>query len=465
MKRYSHLLSGLMIAAAALLSACQIDVPIKSMVEAKNAITLAGQYQAEKYAKEEFDAAGKALLDAHEFIKNEKTDDAKKSADESKKKADEALAKTLPLLSKDALDAAKTAFDEAKALSAEEFAKEKYDEADALVKDASAKYEAKEYIPCYETALKAKAAADGTKAAVLLNIPVIKARLSKIHDSSAEIRAAGGNTSAKESLDGVDAKVAEGEKALTANDVKTSSAAASAAEDLLAKARTDVRKAATGTKIAAAEEGYAKVQGSGVASSFTDRLALIAAAIADAKVLSGAGTFEDADAKAGEALSLIDALAIDMQKKEEEDRAAKALADEQEAAKLRLAAEAKAKADADAQVQPDVKAQTDAKVEPVEPSREYVVIYNPKSADCLWKIAERMYKNANLWPLIFMANRTQIKDPDLIYPGQKFSIPPVPKRTEPAKEGGAEKKPEPAKDGASTDAAKDSTAPTTGALQ
>ena len=27
-----------------------------------------------------------------------------------------------------------------------------------------------------------------------------------------------------------------------------------------------------------------------------------------------------------------------------------------------------------------------------------------------------------------MANRAMIKDPDLIYPGQKFTIPPVPKR-------------------------------------
>jgi LysM repeat protein len=438
-----------MIAAAALLSACQIDVPIKSMVEAKNAITLAGQYQAEKYAKEEFDAAAKALLSAHEFIKNEKTDDAKKSADESKKKADEALAKTLPLLSKDTLDAAKTAFDEVTALSAEEFAKEKYAEADALVKDASAKYEAKEYIPCYETALKAKDAADATKTAVLLNVPVIKARLSKIHDSAAEIRAAGGNTSAKESLDGVDEKVAEGEAALSSSNLKNASAAAAAAEDLLAKARTDVRKAAAGSKIAAAEEGYAKVQGSGVASSFTDRLALIAAAIADAKVLSDAGTFEDADAKASEALAMVDALAIDMQKKEEEDRAAKALADEQESARVRLAAEAKAKADADAQIKTDVKTEPEIKAETVEPSREYVVIYNPKSSDCLWKIAEKMYKNANLWPLIFMANRAQIKDPDLIYPGQKFSIPPVPKRADPAKESDAVKKPEPAKDGAS----------------
>ncbi|MDP8269473.1 MAG: LysM peptidoglycan-binding domain-containing protein [Candidatus Tenebribacter davisii] len=45
--------------------------------------------------------------------------------------------------------------------------------------------------------------------------------------------------------------------------------------------------------------------------------------------------------------------------------------------------------------------------------------------ECLWKIAgyQEVYGNAAKWPLIFRANKDQIKDPDLIYPNQIFEIP------------------------------------------
>ena len=36
---------------------------------------------------------------------------------------------------------------------------------------------------------------------------------------------------------------------------------------------------------------------------------------------------------------------------------------------------------------------------------------------------KRIYGDWTLWPLIYDANRTQIQDPDLIYPGQNFDIP------------------------------------------
>ena len=43
----------------------------------------------------------------------------------------------------------------------------------------------------------------------------------------------------------------------------------------------------------------------------------------------------------------------------------------------------------------------------------------------LWKIAgyQEVYNNAAKWPLIYRANKDQIKDPDLIYPNQVFEIP------------------------------------------
>ena len=49
----------------------------------------------------------------------------------------------------------------------------------------------------------------------------------------------------------------------------------------------------------------------------------------------------------------------------------------------------------------------------------YVVV----SGHSLSKIAKRQYGDMNQWRRIYEANQDQIKDPDLIHPGQKLRIP------------------------------------------
>lgn len=53
-------------------------------------------------------------------------------------------------------------------------------------------------------------------------------------------------------------------------------------------------------------------------------------------------------------------------------------------------------------------------------SDSYAVV----SGDTLWGISAKssIYGNPYQWPLIFKANRSQIKDADLIFPGQNFTI-------------------------------------------
>jgi nucleoid-associated protein YgaU len=51
---------------------------------------------------------------------------------------------------------------------------------------------------------------------------------------------------------------------------------------------------------------------------------------------------------------------------------------------------------------------------------EYYVI---KSGDTLSAIAAKYYGKGSLYPRIFEANREVIRDPDLIFPGQKIRIP------------------------------------------
>ncbi|HYE35882.1 peptidoglycan-binding protein LysM [Methylocaldum sp.] len=49
--------------------------------------------------------------------------------------------------------------------------------------------------------------------------------------------------------------------------------------------------------------------------------------------------------------------------------------------------------------------------------------YTIQAGDTLSKIAQQFYKDPNKYSKIFEANREVIKDPDLIFPGQKIRIP------------------------------------------
>ena len=43
--------------------------------------------------------------------------------------------------------------------------------------------------------------------------------------------------------------------------------------------------------------------------------------------------------------------------------------------------------------------------------------------DTLWAISQDRYGSGFLYVRVFEANRDSIRDPDLIYPGQVFSVP------------------------------------------
>lgn len=73
----------------------------------------------------------------------------------------------------------------------------------------------------------------------------------------------------------------------------------------------------------------------------------------------------------------------------------------------------------------NVKGVTEVKIDQLdspEPAPE-VQYYTIKSGDSLSKIAKEFYGNAMDYPKLFEANKEVIKDPDLIYPGQKIRVP------------------------------------------
>ncbi len=56
----------------------------------------------------------------------------------------------------------------------------------------------------------------------------------------------------------------------------------------------------------------------------------------------------------------------------------------------------------------------------MEPEKMF---YEVKRGDSLSKIAKQVYGDAMKYPVIFEANKPMLKDPNLIYPGQKLVIP------------------------------------------
>lgn len=151
-----------------------------------------------------------------------------------------------------------------------------------------------------------------------------------------------------------------------------------------------------------------------------------AKAEAEAKAAEEARQKQEAEAKAE---------AQAKAKAEAEAKAAEAARQKQEAeAKAKAEAEAKAaearkKQEADTKPTMAVPKAEPAKTEPKPATAPTPVqaaaarIYEVKSGDSLSKIALEVYGNAGRWPEIFEANKDQIKNPNMIHPGQKLRIP------------------------------------------
>ncbi|QHL87324.1 LysM peptidoglycan-binding domain-containing protein [Nibribacter ruber] len=61
--------------------------------------------------------------------------------------------------------------------------------------------------------------------------------------------------------------------------------------------------------------------------------------------------------------------------------------------------------------------------QPAQPAQGAQEYYTVQSGDSLSKIAKHVYGDAQQWHKIHQANTDQIKDPNLIHPGQKLVIP------------------------------------------
>ncbi len=52
-------------------------------------------------------------------------------------------------------------------------------------------------------------------------------------------------------------------------------------------------------------------------------------------------------------------------------------------------------------------------------------VHEVAAGETLWTIAESNLGDAYLWPALYRANRDQIVDPAVVYPGQRLTLPEV----------------------------------------
>lgn len=71
----------------------------------------------------------------------------------------------------------------------------------------------------------------------------------------------------------------------------------------------------------------------------------------------------------------------------------------------------------------DVTGGSSSKAMPQSAASSAQEVYTVVSGDSLSKIAKHFYGDASKWKGIWEANKSQIKNPDLIQPGQVLAIP------------------------------------------
>lgn len=64
------------------------------------------------------------------------------------------------------------------------------------------------------------------------------------------------------------------------------------------------------------------------------------------------------------------------------------------------------------------------RAEPAPPPAPTTMTYEVVRGDSLWRISGRgnVYGNPYQWPLIYKANASEIRDADLIFPGQRLTV-------------------------------------------
>ncbi|MDA3899994.1 MAG: LysM peptidoglycan-binding domain-containing protein [Spirochaetes bacterium] len=306
------------------------------------------------------------------------------------------LNSALSKMARSAMAAAQKEIDEAQRVMAEKFAAASLSVAKTELDAAKTHNSKAEFMDSTVRAEKALELATKAKSDSLAKIPALKTRIADLRDAHREHELRNGKEYAPEELSIMASTLTAAEGSLAKNEIKPAVDNIERAEKALEIADAKGHKYLVLKKIETAEDTLISVKkDSELASKHADPIAKTETTIAGARDDYSSERIDSAESKADAALAALDAIMLSKDVVITGDD----LTDEDSST--------------------DDSYATDADGFP----KEYTVVLNKADRDCLWKIAWRFYKKAELWPLIYSANRDKIKDPDLIFPGQKFVIP------------------------------------------
>jgi nucleoid-associated protein YgaU len=380
------------------MTACGDPIPVDQMVAAKQAIHRANSVKADKYAPAEIKAAQDKLTESHQYVIDEKMDEAKTSAEESKELADKAYDTAVPLLASDTIKIAERSLDEAGEAAADHLAQTEYQEASNKLKEANDLFQNKKYFEAYNAAIEADSRAKNARNIALGRKIELKYAIDGVKATLAEARRYGADEKEPEKYNLADSHIKEADDAYKTLKLKKGFSAVEAAkinaDELESLSISETSK----DRLAESSTVLEKAAASDGAKIAVDELDAAREANENAKALLAAGKYKESLAASDESMKMSNIV-------------------------LSTSRPDDASVSSDGDGDGDDGDKTEQAVEAEKDYWEYKVRYVKDRRDCLWNVAVKYYKNGKLWKKIYDANRDIITDPNLIQPGWILKVP------------------------------------------
>jgi nucleoid-associated protein YgaU len=446
------------------------------MVKARSTIEKARQVNAEKYDPDNYNKAAEQLKVSHDSMVNKKGSNAKKAAIESANFAELAIKTSLPRVTDDTLAEAKAIQKESEALNAEQFAPDKYSRTENAINETEKLKGDQKMWDAFLKAKEAVASGKETKELCLAKVPQLSEDIARMKKDIDECNSKKISDQQKQELAAAGTNLDKAGSLIAQNNLKEAVPLIAESEKAITKIKLAVQKISAKERIAQLRRETETLKKERGAEFAGEDIEVVVTTLNEAEALLDQDKTDEANKKIADAES---SLAIAKEKtvkglaqdkatsveklleetrkrdtsnkfKNETDRAAEMIADGRKLMQSESYRDSLSKFnEAESLLYSlGIAGEKDSLkdkgfLQKLEGKMIYKVIYNKKKRDCLWRIAHKVYRNAKLWPLIYMANKEQIKDPDLIFPGQKFVIPDVPeKKTVPEKETSGTKEPD-----------------------